>query len=793
MIQDMVEDRTRFRALTVATAMVMYLLLVSDILTYTKIETDTTIAKLEKSSTLPAFGYLGEALVHAPAVETLLASGDAIEGRTVTAAILEVFVTDLSGTVDCSTSAVAKRHGTARGLRLAGVCDTALSGASNTTSEQGDARFTQLIFPSGPPGLYTVRFDTAADDMDAVNEPLDASIKLLSTVLHLKPLGPAPPDVTIGPSGWPTWAQPEVLVLSDEWMPLAGKKVTIFSWPWPEFETTEAKHHIVGQHLALLEGNTAISDAEGIASFSSLHITTATSPFTYLMLYCEGVVVSWNSESITGERPIQDAPAAKAYVPPILIAPSKPDATGRQEEWEVLIHDAVLLSESIDSSLDGYDCTGEAINEAKWCGEDFNKTRATCPAGCKFNKPLSVQEGAALPATAIKVAVKRPATCTGEPSDPSLEWGCSEYLAERLRIEKICKGKWAKCQKNNVDNLTIYQQFGESCPAGCAYTPSGGVPNQRVVAVLASANGMFLPRFFETGGEGEGDPNHKQLLNPVSVVTDAAGIATFDDLRFTTYGAAGLYRLAFAAGGQVSTDVSRAIDVSTSVAEVRILSRGGILLDLQGATPASQVPGTSEVLLRYPQTLTVLVLNGHGEPVAGKKVSVHLVDSTDTLIYGATLVVDVKAAQDQGMSVVSGDDGIATFPVKWLSLPTGVADPDCIEGTTPAGCTAAGFRANVDGVASKLRVAGGVPIPTAYSPRHEALELNDRGKITLTCDVSNLDPRVVHHGDTLKLGSAMAFAAGRATVDGRTEIKVCLSNLAPSLSFSLLLAPLTFC
>ena len=90
MLQDMVEDRTRFRALTVATAMVMYLLLVGDILTYTKVDKDATIAKLEMSSTLPAFGYLGEALVHAPAVQALLVSGDAVEGRTIGATVTEV-------------------------------------------------------------------------------------------------------------------------------------------------------------------------------------------------------------------------------------------------------------------------------------------------------------------------------------------------------------------------------------------------------------------------------------------------------------------------------------------------------------------------------------------------------------------------------------------------------------------------------------------------------------------------------------------------------------------------------
>lgn len=769
MVQDMVEDRTRFRTLTVATAMFMYLLLVSDILTYTETEADTTIEKLEISSTLPAFGYLGEKLAHTPAVQALLATGDAVEGRTIAVSVVEVFVADLSGTVDCSTLSVEKWLATTRALRFDGVCEAVLpnSIASNQTSEQGDARFAQLIFPSAPPGLYTVRFDAAVQDQDAVNEPLHAQIKLLSTVLHLKPLQPPPPEVSIGPNGWPTWAQPKVLVLSDEWIPLPGKKVVIFSWPWPEFEMTESgTHHITGQQLALLQNNTAISDNNGIASFTALQITAATAPFTYLMLYCEGVVVSLNSESITGERAEPSAPAAKAYVPPILIASS----TSGDVQWEVSVHRAVLLSESIDTSLDGYDCTGTPTNPSTQCGDNFAKTPRSCPAGCIFNAPLDVQEGTALPSSAIRVTVKQPATCTGQPSDPDLEWSCSEYLQERQRILRLCRNKWALCERHNRNNLDMYSEDGELCPTGCRYTPSVGIAGQNVIAMLASANGIFLPSYFETGGGGEGDPNSKQLLNPVSTPTNSDGVATFENLTFSTYGAAGLYRLAFAAGGQVSTSVSRAIAVATSVAEVRILTRGGVLLDLYNAIPAARVPGTSELLLRYPQTLTVQILSADGRPVAGKRVEVQLIDATDTLIDGASLVVDVNAAQEEGMSVDSGADGIATFPIKWRSLPNGVADPDCDEATSPVGCRAAGFRATVDGISSILRVINGLPFPAAYSPRHEAIEINDHGLIQLTCGVSPSVPPTPSHGDVLKLGAAMATIRSVEVVDRSTKV-----------------------
>ena len=265
---------------------------------------------------------------------------------------------DTSGTIDCSTAAQDSIRGTAKGLRLAGVCDTVLAGSSNRTDDLGDVRFSELHFSNGPPGMYMLTFDTTSSD--AVNSPLSASVRVLSSVLHLEPLNSIPSDVVISET-FPEYAQPQVRVLSDEWLPLAGRTVTAFSSPWPEFKMTKAaEHHSFGQQLALLEGAQTISDAGGIARFTNLRITAASQPYTYIMLHCEGTVVSWNAEAITGSRMIDEAPAAAAYVAPILIA-----ADASYSKLAVLIQNGTSLRSAIASlDAEGYDCLDSAAAAA---------------------------------------------------------------------------------------------------------------------------------------------------------------------------------------------------------------------------------------------------------------------------------------------------------------------------------------------------------------------------------------------------------------------------------------------
>ena len=58
--------------------------------------------------------------------------------------------------------------------------------------------------------------------------------------------------------------------------------------------------------------------------------------------------------------------------------------------------------------------------------------------------------------------------------------------------------------------------------------------------MIASANDYFYPSYFQFG---RSVANHKELINPVSSLTDAAGVARFPDLRFSISGQVGFYRL----------------------------------------------------------------------------------------------------------------------------------------------------------------------------------------------------------------------------------------------------------
>jgi hypothetical protein len=71
MVQDLIEDRVRFRAVTVGIVVVMYLLLTYDLLETTQLDAKTTINSIAFSSTLPSFMYMGAGLAHAPAIQAL--------------------------------------------------------------------------------------------------------------------------------------------------------------------------------------------------------------------------------------------------------------------------------------------------------------------------------------------------------------------------------------------------------------------------------------------------------------------------------------------------------------------------------------------------------------------------------------------------------------------------------------------------------------------------------------------------------------------------------------------------
>ena len=76
-------------------------------------------------------------------------------------------------------------------------------------------------------------------------------------------------------------------------------------------------HYVRGQDIALLSGNRAVTDADGVATWEALTIEAASSRFVYLNFYCDGVIASWNNPDLRPPISGQLLPPP-AFVPPLL-------------------------------------------------------------------------------------------------------------------------------------------------------------------------------------------------------------------------------------------------------------------------------------------------------------------------------------------------------------------------------------------------------------------------------------------------------------------------------------------
>lgn len=380
MIQDLIEDRTRFRTITVGIAVVMYLLLTYDLLESMEQTTKTAINSIAFSSTVPAAVYLGAGLAHAPAVKALDEDGLTLSGRWIETTIDAMFVTDTSRTLDCSTHTLQLLANTLQGLSIAEACTQVLVHRRNVTDRAGDAQLTELRLLAGPPGLYLLKFGVEDADINSVAKPLQAPLRVLSEVLHIEPLSPPPRGVEFGTAFEPFSVQ----VLSDEWTGLMDKRVVVFSWSTPELEMTEATvHHIFGQGFAQLAGASAFTDVDGIATFGDLRVLAATQTWTYLFFYCEGVVVSWSGEIIDGNRPVA---GMKAFAPPVYVSPILLSFLSDEVQIFAQVDGGIRLSDAM--------LAAESRRIGQLC------TDPRCPLG---EDPIVVTEGSAFEVT---VAVK---------------------------------------------------------------------------------------------------------------------------------------------------------------------------------------------------------------------------------------------------------------------------------------------------------------------------------------------------------------------------------------------------
>lgn len=646
MFQDLIEDRTRLRLLTVLVSVLMYLLLTFDLLAVEKVVPKTTISEIAFSSTVPAFVYMGDALAHAPGVQAMDEDGEFLGGRVITATVKSMFVTETHDTLDCTTSTLQELQGTLEGMQISAPCALGLSGGLNSTDAWGDTRFTDLKFEGGPTGIYHLEFGVSGTEEDSVAEPVSAVIEVLSTVLHIQPKSIPPYQVKFNE----TFSTFQVEVLSDEWRRLEGRRVTVFAGDRPEIRMRgRSTHHMFGQAYALVEGATAVTNADGVATFSKFKVTAATQAWTYLYFYCEGTVVSWSSESAKGERAIDgiEDETSPVYVPPILLT---------YDLW-------MSELQSFPSSIVLTFADGTSVSEAAEMHANGDPVADT---------DITITEGLPLPTENLRV--------------------CASYeYFENL----------------DFSMATLKPLVGE-----------------KIIALVAIADGHHFMNMYEPNDEGEGAVHHKDLLNPVSTLTDSNGCATFDALAFSVRGHHGNYRLRFAMGGFVSADLSPLIRVQTSIASVEVLTEGRVLLNMFGGQQgAKKTAGASKTIQNMQETLIVRASDANGEPIAGKRVSeVDLVSMDGSAIVGSSLLVNVDPTL--GLRSETARDGLAVVQCEFVAIPPSVADPDCVE-TSDTSCPTARLRVTIDGVQSTVseRTAIGV------APRTEAKIAKDQASV----------------------------------------------------------------
>ena len=117
--------------------------------------------------------------------------------------------------------------------------------------------------------------------------------------------------------GEPFAAQPSVLLLDAAGRPVANATAVAFAtehlnffqeWVSEAAKTSRSDgaqlHHTRGQNYALLEGVvSSVTGPDGVASWSNLTLTAASSRFLYLMFFCDGAVASWNDPELVAPFP----------------------------------------------------------------------------------------------------------------------------------------------------------------------------------------------------------------------------------------------------------------------------------------------------------------------------------------------------------------------------------------------------------------------------------------------------------------------------------------------------------
>jgi hypothetical protein len=218
---------------------------------------------------------------------------------------------------DCSTENLRLLAGTAAWLSWAAVgCEPAVTidggaaaraGAAAAAAEVGSTLANGVaglgaLRLSGPPGLYTLQLSVGGGAV-SVGGALTAVVEVVSEVATLEVMHGSEPPAS-GVFGKPLAEQDEavatVVVRSDTGRALAGRRVVAVACPCPGVGAAAGvgsacgpRQQPGGAFAALLRGHSVVSDEHGVARLPRLSVVAATQPELCVVLWCEGVHVSW--------------------------------------------------------------------------------------------------------------------------------------------------------------------------------------------------------------------------------------------------------------------------------------------------------------------------------------------------------------------------------------------------------------------------------------------------------------------------------------------------------------------
>ena len=338
--------------MAVFVALAMYLVVGAEFLRFTTPPEIETAARVVVSSQMPVLAGIGPVFSErVPSIQVIASSGNPYtvrrcpsvidtarcdenmpdydpeyqEGVDVNVSVSAIaYDVEPTRTLNCDTELATSLAGTLDALRVADPCTPMLVYAGNQTNDQGQAFFRDFRVASGPPARYTWRL-TPGDGVEVTQQS-----SLVSETYSIDVQGGA--SGVVATLGQPLSSQPRVIVRDYRGTPLADRTVVVWSSNVPNIfvssqphvgfsaQDTAAvgklTHYVRGQDIALLSGNRAVTDADGVATWEALTIEAASSRFVYLNFYCDGVIASWNNPDLRPPISGQLLPPP-AFVPPI--------------------------------------------------------------------------------------------------------------------------------------------------------------------------------------------------------------------------------------------------------------------------------------------------------------------------------------------------------------------------------------------------------------------------------------------------------------------------------------------